>query len=275
MRVHFLIEAQFQSEADDGDANTCSRVTGYFHTRPIALTEAEQPNLTAIVAELNSLVDNFTCRGSGFVLCSITKLTAVFVYFRPLGGSSYVPTPRWLYRKHGKRAVINVKNKSEDCFKWAVISAPFPVATHSDQLWSYSHHENAIDCRRLKFPVEPNQITVFEEDNPTIAVHCLAYNEENKSFSILRMSKEMHRRPHKIILLLLDSPVGQNKHYVWMKHLSRLIASKFTDEHTHHVCLSCLQPFTSQRVLDDHEQNCMMHAPQQTVYPTGEKAKLS
>jgi len=90
MRVHFLSEAQFQREADDGD---CSRVTGYFHTRPIALTEAEQPNLTAIVAELNTLVDNFTCRGSGFVLCSITKLTAVFVYFRPLGGSSYVPTP--------------------------------------------------------------------------------------------------------------------------------------------------------------------------------------
>jgi len=100
MRVHFLGEAQFQREANDGD---CSRVAGYFHTRPITLTEAEQPNLTAIVTKLNSLVDNFTCRGSGFVLCSITKLTAVFVYFRPLGGSSYVPTPRWLA---GKRAVI-------------------------------------------------------------------------------------------------------------------------------------------------------------------------
>jgi len=127
----------------------------------------------------------------------------------------------------------------------------------------------------LKFPVEPNQIPVFEEDNPTIAIHCLAYNEENKSFYILHMSKEMHRRPHKITLLLLDSPDGQNKHYVRVKHLSRLIASKFTDKHTHHVCLSCLQPFTSQRILDDHEQNCMMHAPQQTVYPTDEKAKLS
>ena len=71
MRVHFLSEAQFQREADDGD---CSRVTVYFHTRPIVLTEAEQPNLTNIIAELNSLVDNFTYRGSSFVLCTITKL---------------------------------------------------------------------------------------------------------------------------------------------------------------------------------------------------------
>jgi len=74
MRVRFLSEAQIQREADDGDANNCSRVTVYFHTRPIVLTEAEQPNLTAIVAELNSLVDNFTYRGSSFVLCTITKL---------------------------------------------------------------------------------------------------------------------------------------------------------------------------------------------------------
>jgi len=85
----------------------------------------------------------------------------------------------------------------------------------------------------------------------------------------------MHERQHKITLLLLDSPDGQNKHYVWVKNLSRLIASKYTTDRTHHVCLSCLQVFGSKRVLDEHTPYCLIHAPQQCVYPQGEKAKLT
>ena len=73
-----------------------------------------------------------------------------------------------------------------DCFKWAVISALFPVATNSDRLLSYSHHENAIDCLRLQFPVEPNQIPVFEEDKQTIAIHCLAYCDGRRGRAPLR-----------------------------------------------------------------------------------------
>ena len=270
MRVHFLSEADFQRETDDGTNH--SRVTAYFHTRPVTITEAQSLNLDAIVAELNTLVDQFTCRGSGFVLSAITKLTGVFVRFRPLdGGSSYIPTPAWLSRKH---AVINVKNYHSDCFKWAIISALFPVNKNSDLLSSYAQHENAIDCNGLKFPVEPNQIPLFERNNQSIAVHCLAYDETKKSFSILHMSPEMHKRPHKITLLLLDSPDGKMKHYVWVKSLSRLIASKYSRKCAHYVCLSCLQPFASQRVLDEHVPNCLLHAPQQCAYPSGEKAKM-
>jgi len=53
----------------------------------------------------------------------VTKLTAVMVPFNPLGGggSSYIPTPRWIANKH---AVVNVKNLNDDmCFKCAVLSA--------------------------------------------------------------------------------------------------------------------------------------------------------
>jgi len=55
-------------------------------------------------------VDQFTCRGSGYVLVQIKKLKIVFVPFQPFAaGSSYIPTPAWLANKH---AVINVKKLS-------------------------------------------------------------------------------------------------------------------------------------------------------------------
>jgi len=271
LRAHFVSEADFERGLDD---NSTSRIIAYFHSRPMIVTEGQTLDLEQLIAEFNEHVDGFTCRGSGFILRRIRKLTIIFVPFLPLGGGdgSYVDTPAWLYRKH---AVINVKCRDRvDCFRFAVLSALFPVRQHSDRLSSYIQHENVIDCSGLQFPLEPKQIRVFEKNNPAIGIHCLAYNEENKSFSVLYLSSDMHNRQHKISLLLLDSPDGKRKHYVWIKNLSRLIHSKYTKKCGRHVCLSCLQAFTSQRVLEDHSRMCLAHAPQQCEYPQGEKAKL-
>ena len=100
-----------------------SRIVAYFHTLPVTVTEARPLNLHETVAYLNYLVEEFTRRGSGFVLDYIIKLTGVFVRYRPLGGNSYVQTPEWLVHKH---AVVNVKNlHSDDCFRWSILSACF------------------------------------------------------------------------------------------------------------------------------------------------------
>ena len=147
-------------------------------------------------------IDQFTCRGSGYIMMCVTKLTAVMVPFNPLtggGGSSYIPTPRRIANKH---AVVNVKNLHDDmCFKWAILSALFPATQHADRLLKYVSHKNDIDCSALNFPVDPKQFSDFEHDNPDIALHCLAHDEENKSFSILYLSPYMHSRSKRISLL--------------------------------------------------------------------------
>ena len=128
----------------------------------------------------------------------------------------------------------------------------------------------------------PNKINVFERNNPTIAVHCLAYDSESKSFSVLYLSPEIHKRQHAITLLLLDCPPSsgfeKKHHYVYVKNLSSLIADRDKDGHKHHVCLSCLQVFTMETVLNEHAQYCLVHKPQQTVFPDAndpKKSKLS
>jgi len=111
--VLFLAEADFVRPTDDDDdvanrgsgsgggdgtSQPTSRIRGYFHMRPVHVSAAYEPQLvdfSAIITELKNAVDQFTCRGSGYVMTRVTKLTAVMVPFNPLtggGGFSYIPT---------------------------------------------------------------------------------------------------------------------------------------------------------------------------------------
>jgi len=131
-----------------------------------------------------------------------------------------------------------------------------------------------IDCRRTYairtqsiavnsyFRCIPLRLKFSNETIPTIAIHCLTVNDKKYSYFILYLSPHMHRCPYKISLLLLDDPAGSDrKHYVWIKSLSHFIASKYTHAHARHVCMSCLQSFTSTGILRDHECYCYMHEP--------------
>ena len=42
----------------------------------------------------------------------------------PLGGSTYIPLPKFLA---AKKAIINLKNEDDECFKWAITRALNPV----------------------------------------------------------------------------------------------------------------------------------------------------
>lgn len=93
LKVHFTTEACFERHFEDANC----RIIGYFHTTPITVTEGQPLDLEQLITTLNERVEQFTCRGSGYVLSDIRKLTVVLVPFLPLGGgSSYIPTPECL-----------------------------------------------------------------------------------------------------------------------------------------------------------------------------------
>jgi len=141
--VHFVSDAHFHREVEEG-GDEGGFITGYFHT-PVVLVSPGQPlNFDELIRIFNDRVEQFTQRGSGYVLSNIIKLSMIYVTFLPLGGgSSYIPTPRCIVRK---RAVVNVKSHDEDCFCWAILSALYPAQHSIDRVSSYKRHLNAIDC---------------------------------------------------------------------------------------------------------------------------------
>ena len=228
---------------------------GYFATRP--------QDVNDILNELNLEVENFTARGSGFVFERVKNFTLSITKFRPLVGSTFIPTPPEIAKKH---CVINVKNKDQKCFLWAILSAVYPSKYNPNNVYSYTKHEKSLNFGDLEFPIGIKDISKFESLNPSISVNVLYKDSETGDFSIEYLSPELDRQHH-VNLLLLDSDDDDKRHYVWISDMSRLVAGRTKSNVKAHVCNSCLQPFSSKRVLDNHIPNCLRHHPQQVIYP--------
>jgi len=122
-----------------------------------------------------------------------------------------------------KQAVVNIRNQEYDkCFVWSILAHLYPAKKNANRLTNYKQYEHTLNLIGLKFPLPVKQIAKFESMNPTIAVHCLACDRDCRSFSILYLSPEVHKREHTVNLLLLDDPRdAQRHHYVYVKNLSR------------------------------------------------------
>jgi len=81
------------------------------------------PGETEADAVLTAQEETFDGRGSGFSLDAVTDFTLVITQYRPLAGSTFIPTPQSIANK---KAVINVKSKDNRCFEWSLLSCLYP-----------------------------------------------------------------------------------------------------------------------------------------------------
>ena len=54
-----------------------------------------------------------------------------FVEFSPLKGNSWIPLPEKIAKK---KAIVNMKNEDNECFKWCVTRALNPVKNHPERI---------------------------------------------------------------------------------------------------------------------------------------------
>jgi len=250
----------FVRELDNGDV---MRVLGYFSTVPQDINSAQSISLDDVARELLTLIDNWSSRGSGFVVERIMRFTTCITKFRPLHGSSFIPTPKHIANK---MCTVNVKkNNDNKCFLWSVLACLHPATHHVDNIYHYRPYEHTLNLDGLSFPLAVKDIPKFERQNPTVSINVLSLDVGD--FCIEYCSPE-RQRPHHVNLLLLSEE--EKRHYVWIKNMSRLV-----DDRTHHdgktfVCNGCLQPVSSKHVLDCHIPNCLRNPPQAVKYPNPE-----
>jgi hypothetical protein len=109
---------------------------GGFYTQLFTAMDTTDIDLTALRTDLDGELDRFTNVGSGWTITAILRFTIRIGQYRPMTGSSYIPTPKALAVKH---AIVNVFNQDDMCFAWAVLSALHPTsrnAQRSDELSS-------------------------------------------------------------------------------------------------------------------------------------------
>ena len=66
----------------------------------------------------------FQRQGSNWRFHSVLSVDLHTVRYEPLRGSSYIPLPAFLA---AKKAIINVENEDDECFKWAITRVLNPV----------------------------------------------------------------------------------------------------------------------------------------------------
>lgn len=222
-------------DGDDGDRpeEKKEKQTLYIHTRNVTIDsqiDLHNSFMGNVVETVVKKIDDAIMRGSGFSLSSINELLVQVNRYDPLRGSSYIQLPKRLLQK---KAIVNVKNADELCFKWAVLSALYPATQNVHRLTNYTRYGDELNFAGIEFPMKLRHIEKFERLNPTISINVYMYDEKTDKVQPIRLTNEV-KRCH-IHLLLLTQSVSNDEggddlrsHYCWIKNLSRLISAQIS-----------------------------------------------
>ena len=83
-----------------------------------------------MIAKISEQIDKYNKEGF-YKFDKVLKLDIHLVEYRPLRGSSYIPLPMYLAHK---KAIINLKNEDDQCFKWCIARALNPVEDHPERI---------------------------------------------------------------------------------------------------------------------------------------------
>ena len=154
------------------------------------------------------------------------------VRFEPWRGSSYIPLPKSLC---SKKAIINMKNEDNMCFKWPVARACHPVERDAERITKLLREQaEELNMKDIEFPVKLKDIDKFEKQNPGISFNVFGYEGDTYP---LRMSKRNGGQA--VNLLMISNREGV--HYCLIKSMSCLLSSQTNNhQHKNHYCLRCL-----------------------------------
>lgn len=196
--------------------------------------------------------------GSNWLFQRIVSARVGTSSFKPRTARGYKPLPPNIANK---KACINVKNNDDKCFMWSVLAFLHPPQRDADRVSKYQAYENELDFSGIPFPVKLSDIDKFERQN-NISVN--VYEVVSKNVVIGRISK--NKLEKHVNLLIHD------KHYVWVKSLSRLINS---ENGTHmHICERCLTGFRDPEHLARHAEGCAIFDAVRVEMPKPDRATI-
>ena len=234
----------------------------FFHSETVENLEGtdESAVFDRSIQTIEERIQNFNQRGSNWRFQRVLSLDVHFTDFQPLRGSTFLPLPSKISTK---KAVINMKNNDDQCFKWSVVRALNPVVKNSERITNeLKEQSERLDWSGLKFPVKLDQIVIFEKFNPQISINVFGF--EDRVVYPLRLSKRKSERSERerseneqtINLLLISD--GEKQHYCLIKSLSRLLSSQVSGhKESNSFCLNCLNHFPNEEKLKIREEYCL------------------
>lgn len=273
LKVNATLEAQFirtitvNQDGNESDNNNNTEISTFYFQSAMKeiipttrLSQWFQTNVTNVIV---AKIDEFQGFGSGWTLHRINKLDVNYNKFSHFSGSSYIPLPKSI---QNKRAIVNVENNDNQCFRWAILSKIHQVKKHVERLSNYERFKNELNFDGIEFPVSVQDIDKFELLNPNISVNVYIIEKERNvntgkdEYMLLpiRLTQNV-KSQHTHLLLLFESDIDDDsgddsdgndeneqenyklnvvlrsnklsdkrlkRHYVWIKNLSSMIQNQ-------------------------------------------------
>ena len=166
------------------------------------------------------------------------------------------------------KGLINIKNTEDDkFFIWCLIRLLNPQKKDGSRIKkSDLELAKTLEFTDINIPLKAIDHEKVEK-RFNINVNIIGY--ANKKVFPLFTSKKNNEQVLNVLLIT----GGDKSHYVYIKDISRLLASQLKTKNNHkkHICLHCLQTFTSEYILNRHKKICLeINGTQATKYEKGD-----
>ena len=238
-------------EKQQGDGTTTKQ--HILIVRPKTLINENEINevLQTSRQEIMKAISQWISEGSGWTILSVDGHYINLTKYKPLNGNSYIELPAEL--RNPAKGLINIKNKDNACFGWCHIRHLNPQEKDPQRIKKSDKEyvkEKKINYSGIEFPVTIKQYNKIEKQN-NIRINVFGY-EEKQPYPIY-VSKEKFK-DHMELLLITEN---ENKHYVLIKDFNKFMHNQTKHDGRKHFCMYCLQCFSSERVLNNHIDNCI------------------
>ena len=198
-------------------------------------------------------ISNFSSNGSNWRVSNILKMDISMINYNPLSASSWIELDKFLAKK---KAVINMENEDNECFKWCITRALNIKSKNNERIdKELIEKSKELNWEVIEFPFKLNQIEKFEKNNPDISVTVFRFKDKKP---IPMNELKNYGRKHHIDLLLISNEM--TSHYCLIKDFSRLMTSSKSNHHgKQYYFRNCLRGYISKKALSKHWPYCKEH----------------
>ena len=241
------LKVTFSKAQDDG----LIYKSAFFNSKPqttinnLSISESLQTSKQQIL----NFVAQWISEGSGWTTQSVDNHYLNIVKYEPMKGNSYIQLPQEL--RNSSKGLINMKNEDNECLRWCHIRHLNPQDKDPQRIKkSDRKYIDKLDYSGIEFPVTIKQLNKIEKQNK-ININVFGY-EDKQSYPIY-VSKEQYEDHMELLLITKDD----NKHYVLINDFNKFMNKQTKHKEKKHFCMHCLQCFISERVLNNHKDNCI------------------
>ena len=225
--------------------------SAYFNSTSQTIINQMEINEALQMSKQNILnkIAQWISEGSGWTVQSVDNHYLNIVKYKPMNGSSYIQLPSEL--RNSAKGLINMKNEDNECFRWCHIRHLNPQEKYPQRIKKVDKpYIEKLDYSNIDFPVSVKHYNKIEKQN---SINISVFGYENKEPYPIYVSREKYE-DHMELLLITKN---ENKHYVLIKDFNKFMYNQTKHEHRKHFCMRCLQCFSSDRVLNNHKDNCI------------------